>query len=214
MLEGGTKYSLFLSVGSFCRYRGTDNEQQKKQYNQTIKLQENSIFWFPCFFCDKGTCRKTLCPPWLADHFRWNPEYVLLLLRPHKKSYRNILSPWVPSLDRRRKLLANWLVEFWRFDLSPWFVLKDPKPYMKSHRWSSLFLSLAHEVLERKCWCTVFARRLERTCLTWQLLISRENTPGRRGYRWCYTWCSRYNHLILASFVSVSKYWNKTRKSD
>ena len=136
-------------------------------------------------------------------------------MQPHKKSYRNILFPWVSTLDRTRKLLAiNWLVEFWRLDLSLWFVLQDPKPYMKSHRWSNLFLSLAHEALERKCWCTVFARRLERICLTWQLLISRENTPGRRGYRWCYTWCSRYNHLILASSVSVSKYCNKTRKSD
>ena len=29
MLEEGTKYSLFLSVGSFCKYRGTDNVQQE-----------------------------------------------------------------------------------------------------------------------------------------------------------------------------------------
>ena len=50
MCEEGTKYPLFLSVGSFCRYRGTDNEQQKKQYNQTIKLQENSIVRFLWFF--------------------------------------------------------------------------------------------------------------------------------------------------------------------
>ena len=46
-------------IGSFCRYRGTDYVQQKKQYNQTIKPQENSIVWFLWFFRDDGTCRKT-----------------------------------------------------------------------------------------------------------------------------------------------------------
>ena len=29
--------SLGAPEGSFCRYRGTDYVQQKKQYNQTIK---------------------------------------------------------------------------------------------------------------------------------------------------------------------------------
>ena len=46
-------------IGSFCRYRGTVYVQQKKQYNQTINLQENSIVWFLWFFHDDGTCRKT-----------------------------------------------------------------------------------------------------------------------------------------------------------
>lgn len=46
-------------IGSFCRYLGTNYVQQKKQYNQTIKPQENPIVWFLSFFRDDGTCRKT-----------------------------------------------------------------------------------------------------------------------------------------------------------
>ena len=41
------------------RYRGTDYVQQKKQYNQTINPQENSVVWFLWFFHDDGTCRNT-----------------------------------------------------------------------------------------------------------------------------------------------------------
>ena len=49
-----------LQIGSFRRYQVTVHIQQKKQCNQTIKAQENSIVWFFCFFCDDSTYRKTL----------------------------------------------------------------------------------------------------------------------------------------------------------
>ena len=65
----------FLSVPSVGT-RGTDNVQQKKQYNQIIELQENSIFWFPCFFCGNGACRKTLSvsvSPLNYRSFQMNP---------------------------------------------------------------------------------------------------------------------------------------------
>ena len=46
-------------ISSLYRYQGTDYVQQKKQYNQTINPQENSVVWFLWFFRDYGTCRKT-----------------------------------------------------------------------------------------------------------------------------------------------------------
>ena len=49
-----------LQIGSFRRYQVTVHIQQKKQCNQTIKAQKNSIVWFFCFFCDDSTYRKTL----------------------------------------------------------------------------------------------------------------------------------------------------------
>ena len=46
-------------ISSLYRYRGKDYVQQKKQYNQTINPQENSVVWFLWFFHDDGTCRNT-----------------------------------------------------------------------------------------------------------------------------------------------------------
>ena len=46
-------------ISSLYRYQGTDYVQQKKQYNQTINLQENSVVWFLWFSHDDGTCRNT-----------------------------------------------------------------------------------------------------------------------------------------------------------
>ena len=56
--------SQTLFYSSFCRCRGTDYIQQKKQHNQTSKPQENSILWFLCFFvmtipAERPRCRDT-----------------------------------------------------------------------------------------------------------------------------------------------------------
>ena len=57
----GGNYQTLLKMSEkklFLLYatRHSHYVQQKKQYNQTVKPQENSII---CFFCDDGTCRKT-----------------------------------------------------------------------------------------------------------------------------------------------------------
>ena len=51
--------SQTLFCGSFCRYRGTDYIQQKKQHNLTIKLLGELYCLVPLFFCDDRTCWKT-----------------------------------------------------------------------------------------------------------------------------------------------------------
>lgn len=86
------------------------------------------------------------------------------------------------TLNLQKKIVVNKLL----------IICQDPRLYTKRRHWWSLFWSRAHGALERKCWCTAFARKLGRTCLIWPLPTLRASTQERLGYRWCYTWFLRY----------------------
>lgn len=147
----------------------------------------------------------------------WRPQKIILLLRGgeivENSSVWLFIFIWLGKfyfidkgkVGRKFKKWCLWLpchlhkhqLIYLYYNTAAAIFSQGPKLYTRRHLSWSLFWLRAHEVWERKCWCIVSVRRLERTCSTWPLPTSRANIPGRLGSRWWCIWYLRYVHVII-----------------